>query len=126
MAKKKSKKNGVKIEFLSQSSLKNKSFEDKLDLIMNNVKNQNILVLEEALSPQEKASLIEKSMEECSDDFPGVEFSGFDSEKNWVERIMSMITGKEKKDGLLIVGSASIMEKIQEDKDAISLMAKLD
>lgn len=122
----KGKKNGVKIEFLSKMSLQDKTFDDKLDMIMNTVKDENILVLEEALNPEEKAELIEKSMEETGEDFPGVEFSGFDSRDGWMERILSALTGSPNKDGLLIVGSAHVMEKIEEDKDAISLMAKLE
>lgn len=121
-----SKGDGVKIEFLSKISLQDKSFSEKLDLIMDNVKDENILVLEEALSPEEKAQLIEKSMEETDEDFPGIEFSGFDSNAGWVEKILSAFTGKQKKEGLLIVGSAKVMEKIEEEKDAISLMAKLE
>ncbi len=126
MAKKKKKKDGVKIEFLSKLRLQEKAFEEKLDLIMDSVKDENILVLEEALNAEEKAQLIEKSMEECDEDFPGVEFSGFDSRENWFERILASITGKEKKDGLLIVGSSDVMEKVKEDKDAISMIAKLE
>lgn len=118
-------KDGVKIEFLSRVSLQNKTFDEKLDLIMDNVKDENILVLEEALSPEEKAELIEKSMEESNEDFPGIEFSGFDSQDGWVEKILGMVTGQKNKEGLLIVGSAQVMEKIEENKDAISLMAKL-
>lgn len=119
-------KDGVKIEFLSRVSLQNKTFDEKLDLIMDNVKDENILVLEEALSPEEKAELIEKSMEESDEDFPGIEFSGFDSQDGWVEKILGMVTGQKNKEGLLIVGSAHVMEKIEENKDAISLMAKLE
>ncbi len=124
MAKKK--KNGVKIEFLSQVRLQKKAFEEKLNLIMDSVKDENILVLEEALSAEEKAQLIEKSMEECDEDFPGIEFSGFDSRENLLDRVIAGLTGRERKDGLLIVGSSDIMEKVKEDKDAISMIAKLE
>lgn len=123
---KKGEKDGVKIEFLSKVSLQDKNFEEKLDLIMDNVRDENILVLEEALSPEEKAQLIEKSMEETDEDFPGIEFSGFDSPNTWIEKILSMVTGRKEKEGLLIVGSSHVMEKMEEDRDAISLMAKLE
>ncbi len=126
MAKKKKNKDGVKIEFLSKLRLQEKAFEDKLDMIMDGVKDENILVLEEALTPQEKTQLIEKSMEECDEDFPGIEFSGFDARENWIEKILGTITGKPQKNGLLIVGSSDVMEKVEEDKDAISMIAKLE
>ncbi|MFP4045627.1 MAG: DUF2073 domain-containing protein [Candidatus Aenigmatarchaeota archaeon] len=124
MAKKK--KDGIKIEFLSRENLKEKNFDDKLGMIMDKVRDENILVLEEALGPEEKASLIERSMEEVDDDFPGIEFSGFDPKQNWFEKMFQAITGRKQKDGLLIVGSSDIMEKLEEDKDEISLLAKLE
>ncbi len=119
-------KDGIKIEFLSKMKLQEKAFEEKLDLIMNSVQDENILVLEEALNAEEKAQLIEKSMEECDEEFPGIEFSGFNSEANLLERIIGNITGNPKKNGLLIVGSSDVMEKVEEDKDAISMIAKLE
>jgi len=119
-------KDGIKIEFLSKMKLQEKAFEEKLDLIMESVQDENILVLEEALDAEEKAQLIEKSMEECDEEFPGIEFSGFNSRKNWLEKVLGSITGREKKDGLLIVGSSDVMEKVEEDKDAISMIAKLE
>lgn len=119
-------KDGVKIEFLSRMNLQDKNFDEKLELIMDSVKDENILVLEEALSPEEKAELIEESMEEADDDFPGIEFSGFDAQEGLIEKLLTRITGKQKKEGLLIVGSPRVMKKMEEDKDAISLMAKLE
>lgn len=122
----KNKKKGVTIEFLSKKNLEEKAFEEKLDMIMEKVKNDQILVLEEALTPEEKKKLIEKSMSEIGDNFPGIEFSGFDPEIPWYERFVKMFTGKEIKEGLLIVGSSNILEKIDEEKDSISLFAKFE
>lgn len=117
---------GIRIEFLSRNVLRDKNFEDKLDMIMDKVRDQNILVLEEALSPEEKTQLIERSMNEVDDDFPGIEFSGFDPEEGFIDRMFRRIIGQSQNDGLLIVGSSRIMSKVKEEKDAISLLAKLD
>ena len=126
MARKKEKKKGVKIEFLSRSILEGKSFDENLDFIMEKVKSDVILVLEEGLTPEEKKKLIERSVSEIDDNFPGIEFSGFNSNPGIFEKILSVLTGHERKEGLVIVGSSKIMEKVGEEKDMISLLAKLE
>ncbi|MFB6088475.1 MAG: DUF2073 domain-containing protein [Candidatus Aenigmatarchaeota archaeon] len=116
---------GITIEFLSKKNLQGKDFNEKLEMIMEKVRKEQILVLEEALTPEEKSKLIEKSMENVDDDFPGIEFSGFDPEKPWYQKFINRFIGKEPKEGLLIVGSSNILEKVDEERDSISLFAKL-
>ena len=117
---------GVRIEFLSKRTLAKSDFEDKLNIIIDNVKKENILVLEESLKPDEKKKLIKRTMEEAGEDFPGIEFSGFDSDESVFDRIVNTLLGKEKREGLLVVGPSPIMEKIKEEEDSISLLAKLE
>lgn len=117
---------GIKIEFLSRNVLRDKGFEEKLDMIIDKVRDDNIIVLEEALTPDEKTQLIERSVSEVDEEFPGIEFSGFDPDEGFMDRFIRKLTGQPQSDGLLIVGSSRIMDKVKEDKDAISLLAKLD
>ncbi|KXA98258.1 hypothetical protein AKJ40_04070 [candidate division MSBL1 archaeon SCGC-AAA259M10] len=117
---------GVRIEFLSKRTLAESDFEEKLDLIIDNVKKENILVLEESLRSGEKKELIKRTMEEVGEDFPGIEFSGFDSDASFLERVVNTLLGKEEREGLLVVGPSPIMEKIREERDSISLLAKLE
>lgn len=125
MAKKNDSEEGITIEFMSRGSLEDYNFQSKLDLIMEKVKNDEILVLEEALTPEEKRKLIEQSMEEIEEDFPGIEFSGFDPEKKWYDKILNFLKQEERRDGLLVVGSSKVLEKIKEERGNISLLAKL-
>lgn len=117
---------GITIEFLSKKNLQDKGFDEKLEMIMDRVTDDQILVLEEALTPDEKKELIEKSMESVDEDFPGIEFSGFDPEMPWYQKFINSFLGREPKEGLLIVGSSNVLEKIDEERDSISLFAKLD
>lgn len=119
-------KKGVRIEFLSTRILSEKDFEEKLDLIIENVKKENILVLEESLRPDEKKELIKRTMEEAGEDFPGIEFSSFDPDASALDRVISALFGKEERKGLSVVGPSPIMEKIKEERDSISLLAKLE
>jgi len=121
---------GVTIEFLSKEKLSEKEFDDKLDLVLDKVKDNSVLVLEEGWTPDEKRELIKSSMENIDDDFPGIEFLGLTSNNSRLERARNIFYEKflnEKyRRGLTIVGNARVMEKIKEEKDTVSFLARMD
>lgn len=121
---------GVTIEFLSKEGLSDEDFEEKLDFILQKVKDNAVLVLEEAWTPEEKRRLIENSMEEVDDDFPGVEFMGFDAYDSRIQKAKSVfydrVLNEKYRRGLTIVGNSRVMEKIKEEKDSVSFLAKLE
>ncbi len=126
----KNKKKGVRIEFISKDKLKEKDFDEKVNLILEKVKDNSILVLEEALSPEEKRELITRSVESITEEFPGIEFSGLENHSAFFDRLLNNLSkkflGKERKRGLTIVGNSNVMEKIAEERDSVSLLAKFD
>ncbi len=121
---------GVTIEFLSRDKLSGENFEEKLQTVLDKVKDNAVLVLEEGWTPEEKRMLIENSMEEIDDDFPGVEFLGLDSSSTRINKVKSLfydkVLNEEYRDGLTIVGNSRVMEKIKEERDSVSFLAKLD
>lgn len=118
-------KKTLRIDFVSKDNLANKSFNQKFALIMEKVKKGGIIVLEESLTSTEKAELIEKSMKYVNDNFPGIEFAGFDGRKSWFYSIMERVTGKEKREGMVIVGRTDVIENLEQHKDTISFLAKV-
>ncbi len=120
---------GVTIEFLSKEKL-DTEFDDKLNLVLEKVKNDAVLVLEESWTPDEKRELIKTSMEEIDDDFPGVEFMGFDSAASKMDKAKQLIYSKVLQDdyrrGITIVGNSRVMEKIKEERDTVSFLAKME
>lgn len=120
------KEDGVTIEFLSADRLEEYDFVEKLDLIFTRVRDDTIIVLDEALSPTEKKFLIERSVKEANEEFPGIEFVGFDSETTWLDDVVSRLTGRSKRDGLVAVGSSDVIEKVREEKDTVSLLARTE
>lgn len=116
---------GITIEFLSRERLARKGFNEKLKLIFGKVRNRTIVVLEESLTPEEKKILIERSVRETKGGFPGIEFVGFDARQGPLDAFFSRFFGWEKREGLVVVGSSDVIEKIREEKDAISLLAKI-
>jgi hypothetical protein len=121
---------GVTIEFLSRDKLSHKEFDDKLEVVLEKVRDNSVLVLEESWTPEEKRELIQNSMEEVDDDFPGVEFMGLDSADNKFDKMRNMfyekILDQKYRKGLTIVGNSRVMEKIKEERDTVSFLAKLE
>ncbi|MFB6175004.1 MAG: DUF2073 domain-containing protein [Candidatus Nanohalobium sp.] len=121
---------GVTIEFLSKEKLTEQEFSKKLDLVLEKVQDNAVLVLEEAWTPDEKSQLIQSSMEQVDEDFPGVEFLGLDAGTSRLDRAKRLFYDKlldqEYRRGLTIVGNSRVMEKIKEEKDTVSFLAKLE
>lgn len=121
---------GVTIEFLSQEKLNEDGFDQKLELVLEKVKDDAVLVLEEAWTPEEKREMIQMAMEEIDEDFPGVEFMGLDSGSNRIEKAKRIIYSKVLKDeyrrGITIVGNSRVMDKIKEERDSVSFLAKIE
>ncbi|MFB6180377.1 MAG: DUF2073 domain-containing protein [Candidatus Nanohalobium sp.] len=121
---------GVTIEFLSKEKLTEQEFEDKLKVVLEKVKDNAVLVLEEAWTPEEKSQLIQNSMEQVDEDFPGVEFLGLNAGNSRLEKAKRMLYKKvlneDYRRGLTIVGNSRVMEKIKEEKDTVSFLAKLE
>lgn len=124
------KEEGVTIEFLAKDKLSGDNFEEKLSSVLEKVKDNYVLVLEEGWTPEEKSSLIQASMEEIDDDFPGVEFLGLDSGNTRFDRAKELfynrVLDKEYREGLTIVGNSRVMEKVKEERDTVSFLAKLE
>ncbi|MFB6200053.1 MAG: DUF2073 domain-containing protein [Candidatus Nanohaloarchaea archaeon] len=121
---------GVTIEFMSQGKLTDHSFDSKLDLVLEKVRDDSVLVLEEGWKPEEKRQLIQTAVEEADEDFPGVEFMGLNSENSRLDKakdlVYQKILNEERRSGLTIVGNARVMEKIKEERDTVSFLAKLE
>ncbi|MEF8880396.1 MAG: DUF2073 domain-containing protein [Candidatus Nanohaloarchaea archaeon] len=124
------KEEGVTIEFLAKDKLSGDNFEQKLSSVLEKVKDNYVLVLEEGWTPEEKSSLIQASMEEIDDDFPGVEFLGLDSGNSRFDKAKELfynrVLDKEYREGLTIVGNSRVMEKVKEERDTVSFLAKLE
>lgn len=121
---------GVTIEFLSRDKLSDHRLDDKLELVLEKVKDDAVLVLEEGWTPDEKRTLITNAMEQVDDDFPGIEFMGLDSGQTRLDKARNLVYDKlfdeKPRRGLTIVGNSRVMEKIKEERDAVSFLAKLE
>lgn len=120
------KKSGIEIEleFISSEVLNKKSGEDKMKFILDKIKENKILVMEESLSTTEEVRLIETTMKEVSDKFPGIEVStlGEKSEKGIRDRLIRMLGGRT--GGLTVIGPSRLIKKIKKEPQQISVLAE--
>ena len=121
----KKEKKELRLDFIPAEMLSKKSTDEKLQMILSKVKQNIIVVLEEALAPQEEADLIERAMTEIdSKDFFGIEFYRMGHrEANLLDKLSYIIT--KRRSGITIVGPTRLVETIKKEPDHVSLFAKM-
>ncbi|MBN2251456.1 MAG: DUF2073 domain-containing protein [Candidatus Altiarchaeota archaeon] len=117
---------GVKIEleFVSSEVLEEKTDEDKMKFILEKVKANKILVMEESLSSTEEAKLIEETMKTISEKFAGIEVSTLreKTESGIREKIIKLLGGKT--GGLTVIGPSKLIKQIKKEPQRISVLAE--
>ena len=120
------KKKGIELEFISKGVLAQKNGQEKIDYILDRIKEDKILVVEESLTPSEEWKLIESTMGKVNDRFPGVEISTLRSGKGRSggsirERLIKLLGGSI--GGLTVIGPSKFVKEIKKDPQRISLLA---
>ena len=113
----------IELEFISSAILLEKEEDEKIEFIINNIKKNKIMVLEESLSTLEEARLIEETMKQVNRKFPGIEISTMRDkvEEGIKEKIIRMLGGKT--GGLTIIGPSKLIKKIKKEPMKISMLA---
>ncbi|MFV2041331.1 MAG: DUF2073 domain-containing protein [Candidatus Hydrothermarchaeales archaeon] len=121
----KAKEREIRLDFIPSEMLLRKNTDDKLEMILSKVKKNIIVVLEEALTPEEESILIQNAMEEIdSKDFFGIEFYRMGHKDVGIfDRLSSFLT--KRRSGMTIVGPTRMVEAIKKEPDHISVFAKV-
>ncbi len=114
----------IRLDFVSSDTLAEKGTMEKISFILDKIKQNVIVVLEEGLAPEEETELIEATMREIdTKDFHGIEFYRMDHKAGRLrEKIADYISGR--KSGITIVGPTRMVEAIKKEEDYISMFAK--
>lgn len=113
----------VQIEFLSSKTLKQMSSERKISMVLDSVKSNMILVLEEPLSLDEERLLIRETMKIISKRFPGIEISSLSpAEEDLRSSIIKLLGGKTS--GLTVVGPAHLVKEMKKDPNKLRVLTK--
>ena len=107
----------IQVNLISKQKLDQLNSKDKLQFIINEVKDGNVLVLEQGLTPIEQTELIKRTMEEIQEDtFIGIEMEGYKEDKpTMVQKIFRMI----KKPRMTLIGPADLLQTVSKDNDMI-------
>ncbi|VVB51488.1 Uncharacterised protein [uncultured archaeon] len=113
----------VELEFLSSDVLSNMTEEEKMGYILEHVKKNKILVVEESLTHVEESRLIEATMKEVSKKFPGIEVSTLRERGAFGirERLIKMLGGTT--GGLTVIGPSKLIRDIKKEPQKISMLA---
>ncbi len=117
------------LQFIPYSRIEDLTSYQRIDLLLDLVKNDQILVLEGRLRSEEEAELIQQTMASIDKKFTGIELSVVYPEKKNVDffrrlhqQLVNIILGDRR--GLTIIGPANIVKEIKQDPEKIQLFTK--
>jgi len=122
----------ISITFIPLEKFNEMKLEDKVDMIIEKSKKDEIIIIEGILKPEEEMELIKKTMENISRIFRGIEIESLTAEelkggyKNLMEKLRSKaldaLMGRKR--GITVIGPATIVKKIKKNPGNISLWTK--
>lgn len=119
----------VTFQFVPYQDVESLTSAKRINKLLNIVKDNKIVIMEGRLSREEEAQLIEITMAEISQKFRGVELSVVYPDKSKLDiaqkirsTFANIILGDRQ--GLTIIGPASIVKRIERNPDKIELYTK--
>ncbi|GAB6879507.1 DUF2073 domain-containing protein [Halorubrum gandharaense] len=114
---------GVRIDMISGARMEGLTSMEKIRLILDGVREGNIVILEEGLSPDEESKLIEVTMTEISpDDFTGIEIETYPKAEATDQSFLDKLMGRESTKKLTVIGPANQIETLHKDENLISTL----
>ena len=114
---------GVRIDLISGARMEGLTGMEKIRLILDGVRDGNIVILEEGLSPDEESKLIEVTMTEISpDDFSGIEIETYPKAEATDQSLLDKLMGRESTQTLTVIGPANQIETLHKDENLISTL----
>ncbi len=118
------------LQFIPHSDIERLPSEERIEKLLKIVKEEKIILLEGKLKPEEEAGLIKRTMEEISNTFKGIEISPLNvrqkEDEAFFQKIRSKLIGLllGSRQGLTIIGPATIVKEIRQDPDKIQLLTE--
>ena len=113
----------VTFQFVPYQDIETLTSAKRINKLMNIVKSDRIVIMEGRLRKEEEADLIEITMEEIGSRFRGIELSVIYPDKTKLDALQKL-RGMFNRQGLTIIGPASIVKRIEKDPDKIELFTK--
>ncbi|MFB6127823.1 MAG: DUF2073 domain-containing protein [Halolamina sp.] len=114
---------GVRIDLISGARMEGLASMEKIRLILDGVRDGNIVILEEGLSPEEESKLIEVTMTEISpEEFSGIEIETYPKAQAVDQSFLDRLMGRESTQKLTVIGPANQIETLHKDENLISAL----
>lgn len=120
----------ITLHYLSYSDLVDLNSDARIKKIIGLVKDEKIVLMQGRLKPNEEAKLIQKTMEDVSRTFKGIELCTVYPEGKKNQQMLELMkrffikTIIGDRDGITIIGPASIVKEIKRDPNKIELLTK--
>jgi len=120
----------ITLQFVPYYEIADLPSQKRIKKLLSIVKENKILLLEGRLKKQEETELIKKTMEQIDDNFKGIELGVIYPDKKDADlffrlkkALINMLLGD--RNGLTIIGPASIVKEIKQDPDKIQLLTDM-
>ena len=114
---------GVQIDLISGERMSDRTSMEKIRMILDGVRDGNIVILEEGLSPNEESKLIEVTMTEISpDEFDGIEIETYPRSETADASFLDRLMGRESAKKLTVIGPANQIETLHKDETLIQTL----
>ncbi|MFC7071502.1 DUF2073 domain-containing protein [Halovenus rubra] len=114
---------GVQIDLISGERMDGLASMEKIRMILDGVRDGNIVILEEGLSPEEESRLIEVTMTEISpDEFNGIEIETYPSSESGSSGLFDRLMGNDSNKKLTVIGPANRIETLHKDETLIQTL----
>jgi len=114
---------GVQIDLISGERMAGLASMEKIRLILDGVREGNIVILESGLTPDEESRLIEVTMSEINPDgFTGIEIESYPRSQTADASFLDRLMGKQSTSKLTVIGPANQIETLHKDRNLISAL----
>jgi hypothetical protein len=114
---------GVRIDMISGERMQGLASMEKIRMILDGVRDGNIVILEEGLSPDEESKLIEVTMTEINpEEFNGIEIETYPRSQTSDSSFLDRLMGRESTAKLTVIGPANQIETLHKDENLISAL----
>lgn len=122
----------VQLDLLSGAEVQKMTTMEKIRFIIDSVRDRNIVILEQGLTPDEESKLVEVTMSEIDPDgFSGIEIESYpkpqEESKGLMSKLSSSLGGgnsKSEETSLTVIGPADALETIHKDESLIQTLVQ--
>ena len=118
---------GVQIDLISTERMEGLRTMEKIHLILDGVRDGNIVILERGLDPDEESKLIEVTMGEIQPDgdgFTGIEIETYPGGTRNESGLLGRVLGRGEQSKLTVIGPANRIETLHKDENLIRTLIR--